>query len=95
MPSPIIASSKPKANLSLKIDFEKKEILQQIAEKQKRSVHYIMLDMIDRGIEQAKEEERILAAYDEIMHDPSMAVTGEELRSRVMAKQEKYQKKDD
>lgn len=89
MPS-LATPSKVKANVSLKIDFEKKEQLRQIAKKHKRSVHYIMLDMINKGIEQAKEEERVLAAYDEIMRDPSIAITGTELKARVMAQLDEF-----
>ncbi len=62
-----------KVNLSLKIDLSKKIELQKIAEKNQRSVHFLLVQAVDNFINEENErlaydkyvEERVMTAYNE------------------------------
>lgn len=47
---------KTKARLSVAIDIEQKKALETYAKAQNRSVHFVMLEMIDEKLKQAQEE---------------------------------------
>ena len=88
----ITSKSRPKARLSIALDFEKKQALQTIAENQNRSVHFVMLDMIEKGLQEAREEaeyqayikNRVMKAYNRLETEGSKGVTSSELKKRVM-----------
>lgn len=85
----------PKANMSLKIDIEQKEALKRLAIQKKRSVHYVMVDMIEKGLEEAREEaeyqeyikNRVMKAYNNVQNGAEL-LTSTELKKRVMQRLE-------
>lgn len=91
---------KPKASVSVKMDYEKKEALQQLAKKQNRSVHYIMLDMIEKGLQEAQEQaeydeyvkNRVMKTYNRVMTEGASGKTSEQVFASLQEKMNAYVK---
>lgn len=81
-----------KARVSVAIDIEKKQALEAYAKGQNRSVHFVMLEMIDRALQEAKEEaeyqeyikSRVMRSYNEMMENGSQGVSSSEAKKIVM-----------
>lgn len=86
--------STPKARISVALDFEKKQALQELAKQQNRSVHFVMLDIIDKALQEAQEQaqyqeyikNRVMRAYNEMIENGSQGVTSSEAKEIVMQK---------
>ena len=82
-----------KINMSLKMSPQMKQSLQHLAQAQNRSVHYVMLDLLQQGLERAQQEadyqvymqQRVLAAYDRLEREGSNGVPAEQVHDRIMA----------
>lgn len=92
---PNLATSKPtKARTSIALDFEKKKAIEEIARQQNRTPHYVMIEMISKGIQEAQKEaqyqeyikNRVMRAYNEMTENGSQGVTSSEAKEIVMQK---------
>lgn len=92
---PNLATSKPtKARTSIALDFEKKKAIEEIARQQNRTPHYVMIEMISKGIQEAQEEaqyqeyikNRVMCAYNEMIENGSQGLTSSEAKEIVMQK---------
>ncbi len=87
-------STPKKANLSLKIDFDKKNDLQEIASRKNRSVHYLLVEAVQNYIAEQKEkaeyekyvEERVMKAYNRLEKEGSNGVDSEQVLDVVMSR---------
>lgn len=83
---------RPKARISVALDIEKKQALEHIAKEQKRSVHFIMLELIDKALKEAQEEaeyqeyikNRVLATEKRLNEEGSDNLTKEQVKSNVI-----------
>lgn len=83
-----------KSRVSVALDFDKKQALEAYAKSQNRSVHFVMLEMIDEKLRQAQEEaqyqeyikNRVMRAYNEMTENGSQGVTSSEAKEIVMQK---------
>lgn len=81
-----------RVNLSLKVTLETKEALQKLAKSQNRSVHYVMNEIIQKGLAEAKEQDeyqeyvknRVLAALNRFEKEGSNGVPNEQVFDTVM-----------
>lgn len=88
----------PTANMSLKIPVTDKEALQNLAKQRKRSTHFVMLEMIQKGLQEAKEqaeyeqwvEQRVMAVYDRVKKQGSSGKTAEQVHSNLKEKMKLY-----
>ncbi|STY88566.1 hypothetical protein [Moraxella bovis] len=93
MPNLTTAKS-TKARTSIALDIEKKKAIEEIARQQNRTPHYVMLEMISKGIQEAQEEaqyqeyikNRVMRAYNEMIENGSQGVSGAEAKEIVMHK---------
>lgn len=93
MPNLTTAKS-TKARTSIALDIEKKKAIEEIARQQNRTPHYVMLEMISKGIQEAQEEaqyqeyikNRVMRAYNEMIENGSQGVSGGEAKEIVMQK---------
>lgn len=83
-----------KAHLSIKVDVEIKSELQKIAKLEDRSVHYVLIEAVERYISEKKEEEayqeyvknRVMKAYNRLITEGSNGVRSEDVHDIVMKK---------
>lgn len=81
-----------KSRTSIALDPEKKKAIEEIAKRQKRTAHYIMLEMINKGIEEAEAEaeyqeyieKRVMHAYEEMMKNDTQGVGSSEAKEIVL-----------
>lgn len=93
MPNLTTAKS-TKARTSIALDIEKKKAIEEIARQQNRTPHYVILEMISKGIQEAQEEaqyqeyikNRVMRAYNEMIENGSQGVSGGEAKEIVMQK---------
>lgn len=86
------ATLSPKINLSVKVTLETKEALQKLAKSQNRSVHYVMSEMLMKGLAEAQEEaeyqdyvkNRVLNALNRFEQNGSNGVPSEQAFDVVM-----------
>lgn len=92
MPHLATAPKPQKERLSLVLDFDKKQALTEIAQKQNRSLNFVVLEMIDRALQEAQEEaqyqeyikNRVMQAYNEMKENGSQGVSSSEAKKIVM-----------
>lgn len=90
--------STPKANLSLKVPFEVKEELQEIAKEKNRSVHFLLIEAVEHYLEEQKAEreyqkwveQKVMAAYNRLEKEGSQGINSTETNARIMAKVQKH-----
>lgn len=96
---PNLATSKPtKARTSIALDFEKKKAIEEIARQQNRTPHYVMIEMISRGIQEAQEqaeyekwvEKRVMAVYDRVQKQGSNGKTSSQVFATLHEKMNQY-----
>lgn len=91
----------PTANMSIKIPVTDKEALQQIAKKKNRSTHFIMLEMIQKGLQQEKEqaeyekwvENRVMAVYERVQKQGSSGKPASQVHAELKEKMKLYAQK--
>lgn len=90
---PTLASTSPaKARKTVVMDYSKKQAIDEIAKRQNRTPHYIILEMIDKGIKEAQEEaeyqeyikNRVMSAYNDMLENGTKGVNSRELKQMVM-----------
>lgn len=100
---PNLATSKPtKARTSIALDFEKKKAIEEIARQQNRTPHYVMIEMINKGIQEAREEaqyqeyvkNRVLSSLRRLETEGSDGVPSEQVFDVVMERVRKRLKND-
>lgn len=87
-----------KARLSVALDTERKKALESYARAQNRSVHFVMLEMIDEKLRQVQEEaeyqeyikNKVLAVYDRVEQKGSRGETSGSVFSRLRAEMKTY-----
>lgn len=92
MPRPSTTPKPQKERLSLVLDFDKKQALNEIAQKQNRSLNFVVLEMIDKSLREAQEEaeyqeyikNRVMRAYNEIKENGSQGVSSAKAKEIVM-----------
>lgn len=92
MPRPTTAPKPQKERLSLVLDFDKKQALTKIAQKQNRSLNFVVLEMIEKSLKEVQEEaeyqsyieNRVMQAYNEMKENGSQGVTSSEAKEIVM-----------
>lgn len=80
-----------KARVSVALDIEKKQALEAYAKGQNRSVHFVMLEIIDRALQEAKEEteyqeyikNRVLASEKRLNEQGADNLTKEQVRANI------------
>lgn len=96
---PNLATSKPtKARTSIALDFEKKKAIEEIARQQNRTPHYVMIEMISKGIQEAQEqaeyekwvEKRVMAVYDRVQKQGSNGKTSSQVFATLQEKMNQY-----
>lgn len=96
---PNLATSKPtKARISIALDFEKKKAIEEIARQQNRTPHYVMIEMISKGIQEAQEqaeyekwvEKRVMAVYDRVQKQGSNGKTSSQVFATLQEKMNQY-----
>ncbi|WP_115248501.1 hypothetical protein [Moraxella lacunata] len=96
---PNLATSKPtKARTSIALDFEKKKAIEEIARQQNRTPHYVMIEMISKGIQEAQEqaeyekwvEKRVMAVYDRVQKQGSNGKTSSQVFATLHEKMNQY-----
>ncbi len=88
----VSTSKPPKTRTSIALDFDKKKAIEEIARQQNRTPHYVMIEMINKGIQEAKEEaeyqnyieNRVMSTYNEMMKNGSQGITSKEVKEIVM-----------
>lgn len=87
------STAKPtKARTSISLDLEKKQAIQEIAKRQNRTPHYVMIEMLTKGIQEAQEEaeyqeyvkNRVLKALHRFETEGSNGVPSEQVFDAVM-----------
>lgn len=89
-----------KTNLSVSLDFDKKQALENFAKKQNRSIDFVVLEMIDKILEQAKEqseyddwvEQRVMTAYNRVQQHGSSNRTSKQVLASLQEKMNAYAK---
>ena len=76
-------SGNSKQRLSLLLDSDKKQALEQIAKQQNRSLNGVVGDTIDRALN-AMQEEAEYPAYNQMIENGSHGIDSSELKKRVM-----------
>ena len=76
-------SGNSKQRLSLLLDSDKKQALEQIAKQQNRSLNGVVGDTIDRALN-AMQEEAEYQAYNQMIENGSHGIDSSELKKRVM-----------
>lgn len=84
--------SKAKARVSIALDMDKKQAIQDIAKQQNRTPHYVMLEMLTKGIEEAQAEEeyqkyieqRVMTALHRLETEGSRGVPSEQVFDDIM-----------
>ena len=96
---PNLTTSKPtKARTSIALDFEKKKAIVEIARQQNRTPHYVMIEMISKGIQEAQEqaeyekwvEKRVMAVYDRVQKQGSNGKTSSQVFATLHEKMNQY-----
>lgn len=96
---PNLATSKPtKARTSIALDFEKKKAIEEIARQQNRTPHYVMIEMISKGIQEAQEqaeyekwvEKQVMAVYDRVQKQGSNGKTSSQVFATLHEKMNQY-----
>ena len=85
-------SGNSKQRLSLLLDSDKKQALEQIAKQQNRSLNGVVGDTIDRALNAMQEEaeypayiqNRVTQAYNQMIENGSHGIDSSELKKRVM-----------
>lgn len=102
MPRLSTATKPKKERLSLVLDFEKKQALSEIAQKQNRSLNFVVLEMIEKSLQEAKEEaqdqeyvkNRVLNSLHRLETEGSDGVPSEQVFDLVMERARKRLKND-
>lgn len=90
---PNLSIAKPtKARTSISLDFEKKQAIAEIARQQNRTPHYVMIEMLTKGIQEAQEEaeyqeyvkNRVLKALNRLETEGSNGIPSEQVFDNVM-----------
>ena len=92
MPNLATAPKPQKERLSLVLDFDKKQALTEIAQKQNRSLNFVVLEMIEKSLQEAQEEaeyqnyieNRVMRAYNEMKENGSQGVSSAKAKEIVM-----------
>lgn len=80
-----------KTRVSVSLDLDKKQALERYAKAQNRSVHFVMLEMIDEKLKQVQAEKeyeqeiekRVMAIYDRIEKHGSRGESSESVFKRI------------
>lgn len=94
MPQQISTASRSKARVSVSLDIEKKQALEAYAKGKNRSVHFVMLEIIDKALQKAKEqseyekwvEKRVLDTLHQFENEGSNGIPSEQVFDVVMSK---------
>lgn len=81
-----------KERLSLVLDFDKKQALTEIAQKENRSLNFVVLEMIEKSLKEAQEEaeyqeyikNRVLKALNRFETEGSNGIPSEQVFDNVM-----------
>lgn len=92
MPRLATATKPRKERLSLVLDFDKKQALNEIAKKQNRSLNFVVLEMIEKSLQEAQAEaeyqdyieKRVMQAYNEMKENGSQGVGSSKAKEIVM-----------
>lgn len=98
MPHLATAPKPQKERLSLVLDFDKKQALNEIAQRQNRSLNFVVLEMIEKSLQEAQEEaeyqsyieNRVMAIYDRVEKNGSRGETSEKVFSRLRTEMKAY-----
>jgi len=98
MPHLATAPKPQKERLSLVLDFDKKQALTEIAQKQNRSLNFVVLEMIEKSLQEAQEqaeyekwvEKRVMAVYDRVQKQGSNGKTSSQVFATLHEKMNQY-----
>ena len=96
---PTLATTKnPKQRLSVVLDFEKKQALENLAKEKNRSLNFVVIEMIDQALQQAKEqaeyeqwvENRVMAVYERVQKQGSNGKPASQVHAELKEKMKLY-----
>lgn len=93
-------SPQPKTRVSVALDVEKKQALERFAKSKNRSVHFVMLEMIDKALQEMELEAqyqdyietRVMAVHDRVEQQGSRGEVSQAVFSRLRTEMKAYAK---